>query len=180
MPPVENLFFAVLPDAETAAGIARLTDRLRRVHGLSGRPTPARRLHVSLYGLGAFSALAKADADAAGGFAAAVRAQSFDVAFDRVMSFSHPADKPLILAGGEGVAGLVALRAQLARSVAEKTLGRTRSQAFVPHITLLRDRNHVDEHPVEPVSWAVREFVLVRSLVGKSVYEILSRWPLRD
>jgi RNA 2',3'-cyclic 3'-phosphodiesterase len=33
----------------------------------------------------------------------------------------------------------------------------------------------VEEYPIEPVSWIVKEFVLIRSLRG---HQHLARWPL--
>jgi 2'-5' RNA ligase len=46
---------------------------------------------------------------------------------------------------------------------------------FTPHVTLLYDARDVDEYPIEPIGWTVKEFVLIRSLNG---HEHLVRWPL--
>jgi 2'-5' RNA ligase len=46
-------------------------------------------------------------------------------------------------------------------------------------VTLLYDERGIAEHAIEPVSWTVREFVLVHSLRGQSKYIPLGRWPLR-
>lgn len=148
MPPVDNLFFAVLPDVGAAAKIADLAKRLRRVHGLSGKPTPARRLHVTLYGLGWFAALSQEEIETARSFGNAVIAPSFAVEFNCVMSFKHPREKPFVLVGDNGVAGLVKLRNLLAASIAKKALSIPTFGGFVPHITLLRDQKSIDEHPV--------------------------------
>jgi len=46
---------------------------------------------------------------------------------------------------------------------------------FTPHVTLLYDPRSVEEHPIEPISWTVSEFVLIHSMQG---HAHLARWPL--
>jgi RNA 2',3'-cyclic 3'-phosphodiesterase len=58
-------------------------------------------------------------------------------------------------------------------------LGRLVDTAYTPHVTLLRDDHLVDEHPISPIAWWVREFVLVHSLLGRTQYKILARFPLQ-
>jgi 2'-5' RNA ligase len=36
----------------------------------------------------------------------------------------------------------------------------------------------VARRAIEPITWTVNEFVLVRSLVGQGRHEVLARWPL--
>ena len=55
--PTERLFFAVMPDAVTAARIAELADGLRGDHGLEGWPLACERLHVTLHHLGDYAGL---------------------------------------------------------------------------------------------------------------------------
>jgi 2'-5' RNA ligase len=45
-------------------------------------------------------------------------------------------------------------------------------------VTLLYDDHLVAEHAVEPVSWVVREFALVHSLIGKTSHIVLGRWSV--
>ena len=54
------------------------------------------------------------------------------------------------------------------------------STGFRPHMTLIWASRRVDEYPIVPIRWTVREFVLVRSHVGQSRHEYIGRWPLRD
>lgn len=42
------------------------------------------------------------------------------------------------------------------------------------------DAQQLAPQPVEPVSWRVREFVLVQSLQGKGVHRQLGKWPLQE
>ncbi len=36
----------------------------------------------------------------------------------------------------------------------------------------------IRERSIDPVSWTVRDFVLIHSLIGKSVYKERGRWQL--
>jgi 2'-5' RNA ligase len=56
---------------------------------------------------------------------------------------------------------------------------------YRPHLTLVRkaDCSDTKENPAtEPVTWAVRDFVLVKSSLGAngSRYEQIGRWPLLE
>jgi len=60
-----------------------------------------------------------------------------------------------------------------------RLLGERVASSFTPHVTLLYDGRVVTERLVEPIRWTVREFVLVRSLLGKTRHIVIGRWPLR-
>ena len=101
----------------------------------------------------------------------------FEIAFDRLTSFSgKPGRLPLVLRGGDGVAGVTALQQALGGALAKAGLGARQS---APHLTLLYDARRIDEQPIDPVRWTVREFVLVHSLLGQTTYIPLGKWPLR-
>ena len=40
------------------------------------------------------------------------------------------------------------------------------------------DDTHVAPRAIEPIGRTAHEFVLVRSLIGRSRHEVLGRWPL--
>ena len=97
---------------------------------------------------------------------------SFRVAFDRAMSFRNGA---LVLSGDDSVIGLEVLQQRLS----DVLDGRPRpARSFTPHLTLLRDSQRVAAHPIEPISWTVREVVLVHSLLGRTTHRHLARLPL--
>jgi RNA 2',3'-cyclic 3'-phosphodiesterase len=48
-----------------------------------------------------------------------------------------------------------------------------------PHVTLMYADRRVDSEAIAPIGWTVTEFVLVHSLLGRSQYLALGRWPLR-
>ena len=177
--PTDGLFFAIFPEEAAAARIARLARQLRSEHGLRGQPLTTARFHVSLHGLGDFTGLPQAVVAAANDAAAAVAVPVFDVMFDRAMSFrGGPTNRPLVLCGGDGVAALTAFQQAFGAAMMRAGLGGQAQRRFTPHLTLLYGDRSIPEQAVEAISWTVREFVLVHSLLGQGRYVRLSRWPL--
>ncbi len=175
-PLTDSLFFALFPDAAATTRIGGLTRHLRDKYALTARPHAAERLHVSLHGIGEYPSFPKDIAARAVEAAAAVALPPFEIAFDRVMSFSgKPGQLPLVLRGN-GAAGVTALQNALGSALAKTGLGARQS---APHLTLLYDARRIDEQPIDPIGWIVREFVLVHSLLGQTSYIPLGKWPLR-
>ena len=175
----DGLFFAVFPDAGVAANTARLASHLSGEHGLTGRPHPPGRLHVSLLHLGDYAGLPSSVVDTARAAAATVAMSPFEVAFDCAMSFAGAQrNRPLVLCGGDGIGALMVFQQALAAAMAKAGLGGRVKSSYVPHMTLLYDRRGVSGQPVETIRWSVSEFVLVHSLLGRTQYLPLGRWPL--
>ena len=178
--PADGLFFAVLPEEVAAADISRLAQHQSRAHGLKGEPILADRLHVSLHNIGGYAGRPRGIVAAGCEAGGAVEMSSFDVAFDRVMSFGgRLGNHPLVLRGGDGIVGLLALHRHLGLALQKVGLWRWVKLQYEPHVTLLYDDRCLAEQPVDPVRWTVREFVLVHSLHGQGRYVIVGRWPLR-
>lgn len=181
-PPVprDRLFFALLPDPATAASLEALARGLRSQHGLSGRPLDAQRLHITLHHLGDHAGVPAGLVEAARGAAAGLEAPVFDVSFDHVESFSGAKrHRPLVLRGEHGLAALMSFQQALGTAMKKSGLGRWAEDRFTPHVTLLYDDLRIPRQAVEPVSWTVRELVLVHSLIGRHKHLYLARWPLR-
>jgi 2'-5' RNA ligase len=165
--------FTIRSDAETAARIHRLAGVLKRAHQFKGRLIEPARLHVSLFFLGG---LPEQDVRAARAAAADVRIAPFEVSFDRTASFRGKRDsRPFVLVGDGGQERLTTFRRMLGGAMLRRGLPRVAATNFTPHVTLLYDSRAVEEYPIEPISWTVREFVLIRSFRG---YDCLARWPL--
>jgi 2'-5' RNA ligase len=182
--PTDGLFFAVSPDANTAAAISKLAQQLCAGTRVRSKPLAAARLHVTLLHLGNFAGgLPHDKVDAAMRAAASIRMAPFTVEFDTVSSFaSKPRPGPLVLTGGEGVAGLNALHGALEHALQHAGFGeRTVSTAvpYTPHVTLAYGMPWAAARPVEPACWNVREFALIHSLLGRTRHVVLARWPLR-
>jgi RNA 2',3'-cyclic 3'-phosphodiesterase len=168
-----RLFLAIIPDAGTGARIHRLAGVLKRAHKFSGKLIAPERLHVSLFFLGGLS---EPGIEAACAAAAEVRTEPFEVMFDRTASFCGKRDsRPFVLVGEDGLRRLESFRRMLGGVMMRRGLRRVANTNFAPHVTLLYDARSVEEYPVEPISWNVTEFVLIRSQKG---HECLARWPL--
>ena len=176
--PTESVFFALFPDAAAAAHMAHLAQCLRDKHGLKGRPLGAQRFHVSLHY--AANHLPRNIVAAANEAASRIAMPPFRIALDHAKSLGRDGrNRPLVLCGGDGVAGLVRFQHMLALTMEGAGLGRWIGPGWLPHVTLLYGDREIKEEAIEPIDWTVREFVLVHSLLGRNRYVPLARWPLR-
>ncbi len=174
--PTERLFFAVMPDPATAQRIAAFAASLVADGVVKGKPLLAERLHVTLHHLGDYAGLPASLVARARNAAARIALAAFEVEFDRVASFgAHRQQPPCVLRGDAGTRGLVHLQRALERALAlEGIAGDLR---FTPHLTLLYGSGLATQ-PIAPLRWRAHEFVLIRSHLGQTRYEIEGRWPL--
>jgi 2'-5' RNA ligase len=177
--PLDRLFFAILSPPETAVHIAERIHFLRAEHGLKGRPIGSGRLHISLHGLGDHPRLPKTLIEQARRAGASVAMPPFEIEFDRAMSFARKNEKPPVVLRASGdVTLLMTFHRLLGEALKRARLCRRVPSHFTPHMTLLYDQRVVKEQAIEPVRLPVRDFALVHSLVGRSHYIELARWPL--
>ena len=173
IPGCAYLFLAAVPDAGTAERIHQLAAALKRAHRFDGNLIAPERLHISLFGLGG---LPEGQHCAAWEAAMEVRTAPFQISFDRAASFrGRPGNHPFVLIGEQGVRGLQSFRKMFCDALTRRGMRRLANTNFTPHVTLLYDARDVEEYPIEPIGWTVKEFVLIRSLNG---HERLVRWPL--
>lgn len=173
----DRLFLAVLPDAAARDRLADIGARTKHEHGLHGRLARPENLHVTLNFLGAFRTIPQNIVDAASrAVASLVSLPPFDVRLDRILTFQRAGAKPIVAAGGEGVAALESFHRQLQKALAMQ--GIAAEARYKPHATLLYDERGVPETPIEPIAWTVREVVLMHSLTGQPSHEPLARWSL--
>ena len=168
----DRLFLAIVPPAEVAERIARLTRHLKIGHELTGKPLQPEHLHVTLCHLGDGGGVPTDVVAMATERAASIAMPSFKVGFDRVGSFKNGA---FVLRGDESLIGLEILQQRLSDSFDGRP---QRARAFTPHMTLLRDAHRVPDHDIEPIEWEVKDIVLVHSLLGKTTHRHLARVPL--
>lgn len=180
-PPVPaGLFFSVFPEPPAAVRIAQLARDLRCRFGLRGRPLLTARFHSSLYGFDSCDVTSATVVAKARQAAAIVTARPFRVSFDCATSFSGKDGRcPLVLMGEDGVIGLTMLYSSLCTAMRTMGFPLKAHSSFTPHVTLLYDARRIDEQPIEPICWTVREFVLVFSLIGRTKHVPLERWQLR-
>ncbi|MGA9853248.1 MAG: RNA 2',3'-cyclic phosphodiesterase [Gammaproteobacteria bacterium] len=179
--PTDRLFFAIFPDPGTAARITALARALLSEKYLRGKPLRPERLHVTLHHLGDYAGLPQdvvVSAKAAGN---RVKCSVFDVAFDKVSSFSRqPRNRPFVLLSSADLQPLHALRWEIGECMAVFGLGRLVENAYTPHVTLLYDDKELKPQSIEPIRWTVSEFVLIHSLLGRTEHRVLGRWPLQS
>ena len=118
-------FFAAIPDAGSASGVAELRQELRAKHRLRGKPIATERLHVTLHRVGDFATLPEGIAARAGAVASSISMRPFKVEFNGALSFrGRPGNSPFVLQGDEGVIGLLVLQHRLGRLMENAGLGR--------------------------------------------------------
>ena len=117
--------------------------------------------------------LQRAVLEAAKSAAAAVDMPCFRIAFDRVQSFNGRGQVPIVLAGGDELVGLLMLRETLL-----DRLGQRAKPGFTHHLTFLYSDRDVAEIRIAPISWIVREIVLMRSLPRTDSHIHRAHFPL--
>jgi 2'-5' RNA ligase len=179
--PSDRLFLAVQPDVGATKRIVALARRLREEHGARGRPLDEPRLHVTLQYFGAFAGLPQGLVAAIEHVVDDIDLRAFEIAFDHIASFDGGARRrPWVLRGSEeGLARLHELHAVLGAGLAAAGVRVEGHARFLPHLTLLYEDRPLPRQAIDPIAWAVRELVLVDSLVGQGEHRVLRRWPLR-
>lgn len=178
--PTDKLFLAFVPPDAVVHLIGELTRQLRRDHRLGGKPLAPSCLHISLHGLGTHHGLPLNLIEVVSATVSSVLVPPFEVSFDRALSFYNKrGTRPFVLRAGGDIVALNAFHRALGDALTKAGLGRWVSRHFTPHMTLLYDRQLVEEHVIETVTWTVTEFALVHSFVGQGRHAHLARWPLR-
>lgn len=172
-----SIFFGIYPPEEQAFQAHRLSLDMARRENLSGPMMPARRLHLTLLGLGGYPSFPRDQVEFAIELASQLRRPAFRIAFNQVVSWNGRM-RPLVLSGDEGLIGAQLLSEGLRDvfGLAGVSLG---GPGWInPHMTLLRDRLDLERRYVPPLTWTVDEFVLIDSLHGLGRHEVLGRWRL--
>jgi 2'-5' RNA ligase len=171
-----SLFLAVVPDTAVASRMYRLAEAIKCARQFQGAITGRDSLHVTLFFLGDVNGLSERRVRMVLEAAAEVKTPPFDISFDRTASFrGKPGRHPFVLLGGDGLNPLKSFRQALGAEMTKNGLKQRANADFTPHVTLLRDVRKVEEQPIVPICWTVREFVLIHSERG---HTHLARWPL--
>lgn len=168
-----------MPDPDTAARIAGMAGWLRSEMHVEARLLRTGRLHITLHHLGDFARVPEVTVARACAAATSIDVPPFGVTLDRVSSFNgRPGHHPLVLTGSAGLDALTGLQQGLGEALRGAGLRVSRAR-FTPHLTLLYDEGRVHPRAIAPISWTVREFVLIHSWLGKTHYDVKGRWPLK-
>jgi 2'-5' RNA ligase len=170
-----RLFYGILVGEPTSTLFEQWARSYRREFRLlQAWLTPAKQTHVTLMGLG--DGKSPYVVETACRVGSLVQAKPFDVCFDRLSAFGGGA---LVLRSGDHSPALQDFWRKLSAVVHDSPLQPFVTNSLEPHVTLLRDRDgvpNVPEQLVEPVSWSVRSFSLIRSYEGK--HEFPGTWQL--
>ena len=170
-----SVFFSFFLANQQARDVAEMTARLKQEHGLTGKPLLPHRLHITLMDLGNYQLVPEELIAAAKAAADSLTWSAFDLVLDSAMSYSS--NTYVLVGQDEALEPVKAFREALREAVVAQ--GLRAGKSFSPHLTLMYDPARIARHPVEPVRLQVQEFVLIRSHVGKGIYDLLGRWPLR-
>ena len=168
-----RVYLALLPNEAASTRCVLCARDTQRQTGLRGRIREGQ-FHISLHGIGLFEELTEDVGTHVRKAAAGVSVESFDIQFDRVMSFGNNA---VALAGPPERRGPVHdLFAELGLALG------LRGKSFRPHLTLFYVNRPTAEWPmaerwIEPIGWTVRDFVLVHSHHGLVA---IGKWPLSE
>lgn len=177
----DRLFFCLFPPASAREAIAVETDGLRAEHSLTGRSIEPARLHVTLHHLGDHVDAREDIVQAASGAASRIAIAPFELSLVSAVSFAgREGNHPCVLQGTAERQPVHLLWRELSNQLMAAGLGRYLRREFVPHLTLLYDKRMLPVQAVEPISWTVRDFSLVRSLLGQSRHQVLGTWQLRS
>ena len=117
---------------------------------------------------------------AASGAASRIALAPFEMSLLSASSFAgRDGNHPCVLLGPGERQPVHVLWRELSNQLMAAGLGRYLKRDFVPHVTLLYDKRVLTSQSVEPIQWIVRDFSLVRSLLGQGRHELLGTWQLR-
>jgi 2'-5' RNA ligase len=175
----ERIFFAAVPDFETAAQIYKRAEAFKAEYGFTGNLILPEHLHVTLFHLGDWAALPEEIVNLASSAASQVNVPAFDVSFSRAESFRNSTGIfPFVLTGGKGAGPWQELHEGLRVALVNAGLGGATRGEFQPHVTLTYDSLRITPEKIAPIIWMVRDFVLIHSILGKTTHHHLGRWKL--
>jgi RNA 2',3'-cyclic 3'-phosphodiesterase len=184
---MERLFFALKPDVPTCAAIAETARALRRDLQLSGTLLAEERLHVTLHHLGDHEQLPEelvSRARSAADDIVALRCfKPFVLTLGSAFSFPPRGGPTPLAARVDGdLSTLFAFWETLGKYLrhAGVAIRKNTRANFVPHVTLMYGDHAKSTTSIPPISWTVRDFVLIRSLLGQTKHITLETCPLID
>lgn len=179
----ERLFLGVRLDGDTARRLERFRRGFCAEHDVEGSLRPRELLHISLHFVGDFARLPSAIIHGARRACQTVALPPFDVTLNHIRSFEvkspkhgKPSRHALVLLGES--APLVELHHSLASSL--RDWGLKAADHFTPHVTLLYGPKVVLKRTIDPIRLTVEDFSLIHSEKGRSRYNTLGNWSLRE
>jgi 2'-5' RNA ligase len=176
----ERLFIGLFPDERARQEADRMSRQIASELSLVGNALPAERFHTSLIHVSDRKRVRSKDEFAADLAAKAVKVPPFEITYSHVGSFpgaprkDRPPEHPLVLLADDGP--VMELHAVLGAGL--RRFQYRVPESFRPHLTLSYNREFLSVRAIEPVTFLVKEFVLVHSRLWLTEYRILRRWTL--
>lgn len=178
-----NVFFAAVTPGEVAVDLlgawrqVGTSDRFRR-------PT----LHATILGIESGDVVRPEIIRAAQRSADELSLPSFDLMFDRVMTFK-PRGKvrdqgectkfPIVLGMKDGSDSMNLVGEMLRKALALRGIATEKRRRITPHVTLAYGRGFSETRFLpKPIYWQIRQISLIDSLQGKGRHIRLGNWPL--
>ncbi|MDR3385978.1 MAG: RNA 2',3'-cyclic phosphodiesterase [Rudaea sp.] len=175
-----RLFFALLPDPPLVPALAQVADNIKAMKLIRASWVAASKYHITLHFLGDFPALPPDIVDRAKAAASSLRHAPFDFVLGNVASFRGRLQSPCVLrCARDSDVALQSFWSELGHTLIEQGLGGNLERRFTPHVTIAyADKTLPEPIAIQPIVWTASSFVLVESLVGKSIHNRLQTWPL--
>ncbi|MBA3593668.1 MAG: 2'-5' RNA ligase family protein [Polaromonas sp.] len=149
-------------------------------HQLAGKLHLEDRLHLTLDHLGDFESMPSDIVRHAIEVASELAAQchGFAVRLDQTVSFGRGDDsRPVVLRDSSSSNAMLAeFRSRLWDALAARGVPGGPRSSFTPHVSLLYDRQVLQEEPAGPIGWQAGEFVLIHSALKQTHYDVMGRW----
>ena len=168
--PAHRFFFALFPPIGLARAIVQKAGPLTE----GARMMRPERLHVTLDILDDFVEYPNDIAQALIAAGARVSAAPVEVTLDRLSGGAHT----IALRPRLRQIGLHRLQRSIATARDAAGIRARAGYRFSPHMTLSYRTGAPFSRPVAPIAWQAAEFVLIHSLIGRTVHEVIGRWPL--
>lgn len=169
----ERLFFALLPPQQSALRTSAASEERL---GVGWQIQRAARLHVTLGITDDFDRTPSRLLERLLLAGDAVDVEPFILTLDRLTIGERSAS----LRPASGNRALRRLARAIADAMRAAGVPMRDGWQFRPHMTLAyRTAGRAGQHAVSPLTWEAADFVLIRSLVGRTRHILLRRWPLR-
>lgn len=175
--PAHSLYFACIPSDEVKGQIA---DAWRS----TGTSEKLRRdtLHLSIQAVASLADLDPVLVERARSTPPSLRTASFELCFDRLMTFGdQPGKRALVLAtdGRNNHANDMAI--ELHGALRAVGIVPPRRRKVLPHLTLAYGHGFAETRCLaEPIHWMIRDITLIDSLQGQGCHVSLGTWPLQE
>lgn len=163
-----RLFFALWPDDDARAELARVAESLELHH--AARLVPPEKMHVTLAFMGNTSADQQSCFEQA---ADGVKGKPFRLVLDHFGHFPRP---QMFWLGPTEYPEVLGVLVKRLVSALETCGFEPEQRPYRPHVTLARKVRGRPETGSASMEWSCDDFCLVESAGGK--YSVLRRWPL--